>query len=997
MKNLDTEVLVIGGGATGTGIARDLAMRGFRTILVEKGDLTHGTTGRYHGLLHSGGRYAVKDPQAALECIQENTILRKIMPHCLEDTGGFFVTTEWDDPEYADKFFSACQVVGIPVEEISTLQMLREEPLLNPKIYRCFRVPDASADSFLGAEFNAESARQHGAKILNYHKVLELISDPRRSNLTATSSNPPKRVAGALCHDLIRDEKVVINADMTVNASGAWVGLLSESIGINIPIIGGKGTMVAVSHRIVNTVINRCKMPSDGDILVPAHTVAVIGTTDVPVQDPDHYSIEPWEVRLCLDEGEKLVPGFKNMRMLRAWAGVRPLYQETSISDTREITRAFVLLDHAERDGVEALVTITSGKWTTYRKMAEATVDLVCKKLKTERACRTHLEMLPSNNGPLTYHQLGSRLQKIETERLYGAIICECELATRQDVERSIVQGKARTLDDIRRKVRLGMGPCQGGFCTYRAIGIIHEMSARQGFSEGQMGTRVPDANLALREFLQERWKGLLPVLWGQQLRQERLNEYIFLYVLNASQLPGPRKSLIAPTNYEPPQENKPQVTAETNIKTVSEKEEAPNSIALPIDVLVIGAGLSGLATAWQASQRGKSVRVVSKGWGANHWGTGCIDLLGALPSQQQSFIRNPGETLLSLTQKELNHPYAIAGLDTVSKATSEFQMLCETAGYPLKGNMESNWLLPTALGVARPTCLAPETMIAGDLHSKDPMLIVGFEGYHDFYPLLIAENLVAQGYSAKGIVLSLSTLNELRLISSTILSELIDGQEFIEEIYQAVKHHLKGIMRVGLPAVLGIKHAKNNHQRLEELLGIPVFEIPALPPSVPGIRLHNILLRAIQANQGSIYNGMTASGALQENNRIKAITTLATNRGLIHEAQAFVLATGGVLGGGIRTGVEGYAQDTVFGLPVEVSHDRTTWAAREFINPDGHPVNRAGLQVDSNFKLVNSQGENPLENLYIVGSALSNYDGIPERSLEGVSLASGYFVGRRL
>jgi len=104
MQTIQTEVLVIGGGATGTGVLRDLAMRGFKTLLVEKGDLTAGTTGRYHGLLHSGGRYAVKDPQAARECIEENRILRRIMPQCIEDTGGFFVVTPWDDPGYAPRF-----------------------------------------------------------------------------------------------------------------------------------------------------------------------------------------------------------------------------------------------------------------------------------------------------------------------------------------------------------------------------------------------------------------------------------------------------------------------------------------------------------------------------------------------------------------------------------------------------------------------------------------------------------------------------------------------------------------------------------------------------------------------------------------------------------------------------------------------------------------------------------------------------------------------------
>src|SRR3990172_5576009 len=171
MQTIQTEVLVIGGGATGTGVLRDLAMRGFKAVLVEKGDLTHGTTGRYHGLLHSGGRYAVKDPQAARECIEENRILRRIMPQCIEDTGGFFVVTPWDDPGYAPRFVEGCKTAGIPVEELTIAEMLRQEPLLDPRILRCFHVPDGSADSFLGAHLNVESAKELGAQVLTYQKV----------------------------------------------------------------------------------------------------------------------------------------------------------------------------------------------------------------------------------------------------------------------------------------------------------------------------------------------------------------------------------------------------------------------------------------------------------------------------------------------------------------------------------------------------------------------------------------------------------------------------------------------------------------------------------------------------------------------------------------------------------------------------------------------------------------------------------------------------------
>ena len=143
MTTISTEVLVIGGGATGAGVAWDAALRGFDVVLVDRADLAEGTSGRFHGLLHSGGRYVVKDPVAADECVAENPILRRVIPDCIEDTGGLFVTTPDDDPAYGDQFLEGCQRAGLPTEEIGVGDALRMEPRLNPGIKRAFTVPDA--------------------------------------------------------------------------------------------------------------------------------------------------------------------------------------------------------------------------------------------------------------------------------------------------------------------------------------------------------------------------------------------------------------------------------------------------------------------------------------------------------------------------------------------------------------------------------------------------------------------------------------------------------------------------------------------------------------------------------------------------------------------------------------------------------------------------------------------------------------------------------------
>jgi glycerol-3-phosphate dehydrogenase len=975
MQTLQTEVLVIGGGATGTGVLRDLAMRGFDAILVERRDYSHGTTGRYHGLLHSGGRYAVKDPQAALECITENRILRRIMPQCIEDTGGFFVLTPWDEPEYASRFLEGCLEAGIPVEEIPTHQMLREEPLLNPNISRCFRVPDAAADSFLASELNVASAREHGAQAFTYHEVLELIRQD-------------DRVVGVLCHDLVKDKEIQIFSDLVINASGAWAGKITGTIGVQVQIRPGKGTMVAINHRVLNTVVNRCKMPADGDIIVPIHTVAVIGTTDVQVTEPDHFAIEPWEIRLMLEEGEKLIPGLKGFRMLRAWAGVRPLYEEEQTSGSRDISRAFVLLDHEARDGIAGLVTITSGKWTTYRMMAEATVDLACQKLNTQRPCRTHLEPLPDRefNG---YHHLGARLAEIEAQETYGDLICECELATYADVAEAIVQGGAQTLDDIRRDVRMGMGPCQGGFCTYRTVGMLHDLRRPP----------IHEINMALRDFLLERWKGLLPVLWGGQLRQERLNELIYLSLMNADHLPGPRASRLGPQLYARPtggngRSRKTPVAPKhvEEIPSRSFRTSAP-AAAFP-DILVIGGGLAGLVAAWRASLKGKRVRLITKGWGATHWHAGCVDVIGYYAASSPQPVESPRATLEDMIRENPRHPYGLAGLEAIEEATLEFQLLCDQAGYPLRGSLESNWILPSAIGAPRPTCLAPATMIAGDLHRHDPMLIAGFETLKDFYPGLIAGNLALQGISASAVMLDLASLKSRRFLYPHILAQRFEEEEFREEVAKTLKPGLGNAQRVGFPAVLGLDDAVTVKNDLEKKLGREVFEIPPLPPSIPGIRLHNILLKIIEKNGGRVFDGMEALAAEVEGKQVVAVFTEAAARNKVNRASNFILATGGILGGGIFAGHTGEVSEVVFNLPLSAPEKQDQWLDREFLGLPGHPIYRSGLNVDSSFRPIMEGDDILFENLFAAGTTLAGGDYIRERSFDGIALVTGFLVG---
>src|SRR3954470_21287127 len=386
VAQLHADVLVIGGGATGAGVAWDAALRGFDVILADRADLAEGTSGRFHGLLHSGGRYVVKDPVAADECVAENAILRRIIPDCIEDTGGLFVTTPDDDPAYADEFLAGAARASMPAEEIPVAEALKLEPRLNPGIKRAIRVQDGSIDVWKTVWSLARGAQEHGARILTYHKVVDL-------------HRADGAVVGARLHNELTGEELDVETRFVLNASGPWAAQIVHMAGIEgIGVIPGKGIMIAMNHRLVNTAINRCVMPADGDILVPIRTVSVIGTTDIKAADPDEIPVTQVEVDQMLDDGERLVPGFRNARALRVWAGVRPLFHDAragEVGDTRDVSRTHAVVDHLARDGVRGLLTMSGGKLTTARLMAQDLVDGMCAQLEVDRPCRTAEERPP--------------------------------------------------------------------------------------------------------------------------------------------------------------------------------------------------------------------------------------------------------------------------------------------------------------------------------------------------------------------------------------------------------------------------------------------------------------------------------------------------------------------------------------------------------------------------------------------------------------------------
>jgi glycerol-3-phosphate dehydrogenase subunit B len=280
-------------------------------------------------------------------------------------------------------------------------------------------------------------------------------------------------------------------------------------------------------------------------------------------------------------------------------------------------------------------------------------------------------------------------------------------------------------------------------------------------------------------------------------------------------------------------------------------------------------------------------------------------------------------------------------------------------------------------------------------------MLIVGFEQYLDFYPAILVDNLNAQGIFASGVVLDIPSLKKRRFVNAMSLARLFDQPDFRQEVSQALKPRLGNAARVGFPAVLGLHRSMEALKDLQSQLGCDIFEIPGLPPSVPGIRLHNLLIRAIQRGGGQVFEGMQVSGAHGQGHNLQAVLTDASTNRAIHQAGTFVLATGGILGGGIASRPPGYTQDDVYdtaiGLPIQAPDNRKDWLKQKFLGAEGHPIFRAGMNVNSRFQPVNLAGLPYYDNLYAIGGVLAGCDPIRERSLDGIAVTTGWVVGERL
>jgi glycerol-3-phosphate dehydrogenase subunit B len=410
---------------------------------------------------------------------------------------------------------------------------------------------------------------------------------------------------------------------------------------------------------------------------------------------------------------------------------------------------------------------------------------------------------------------------------------------------------------------------------------------------------------------------------------------------------------------------------------------ELPAQVQARYDLVVVGAGLSGLFAGVLAARRGVRTLVIARGNGGTHVGPGTIDVWGYQAGARGVLADSPHAELTRLDDP--GHPLNLASRPALEAALTEFQSICSESGYALSGGLNCNFHTPTAVGAVRPSCLVPESFAAGDVRAEGELTLADIPGFRDFYAGFAAANLRAAGFNARALSLPLPRLPARRESFATDLARLLDQPAYRAQVAERWRPALDGVTRLGLPAILGLRPPGTAWRDLSERLGVALFEIPLMPPSVPGMRFFEILLTALQAAGGRLILGPSVRGWVGAPGQAAGVV-VEMNRPRAYAARHIILATGGLRHGGLHAPGPDQIYEGVFGLPVETSPE---WFGALYWDP--HPYACFGLRVDPQFRPLGPDGRPVYTNVAAVGGLLAGADRDLEGSREGIDLATAY------
>jgi glycerol-3-phosphate dehydrogenase subunit B len=409
------------------------------------------------------------------------------------------------------------------------------------------------------------------------------------------------------------------------------------------------------------------------------------------------------------------------------------------------------------------------------------------------------------------------------------------------------------------------------------------------------------------------------------------------------------------------------------------------------VDLTVIGAGMAGMAATLFAVNRGLSVAQVGR-TSEIGFASGLFDLLGVYPVREGKRWSDPWAGIEKLVQEMPGHPYGRLSKEEIRAALNELLDFLEGAGLPYSRNPDHNVRVFTPLGTVKTTYCTPRTMWGGveALEQKRPCLIVDFKGLKGFSAGLIAENLKDQwpGLRAAGIIFP-GTGGREEVLPEHMANALILSSHR-EKLAQRIRPEVKEAQLVGLPAVLGLYQSPKTVSDLEELIGVPVFEIPTMPPSIPGLRLKEAFERGLREKRPFYFSQKRVVEALQGmGGEFKIAIAGATGKQTIL-SQGIILATGRFIGGGL-TADRKHVRETIFDLPVCQPEGRNKWHSEDFLDRQGHRINQAGVEIDDHFRPLNHHGRPAFNTLFAAGSILAHQDWKRMKCGTGLAVATAF------
>jgi glycerol-3-phosphate dehydrogenase subunit B len=411
-------------------------------------------------------------------------------------------------------------------------------------------------------------------------------------------------------------------------------------------------------------------------------------------------------------------------------------------------------------------------------------------------------------------------------------------------------------------------------------------------------------------------------------------------------------------------------------------------------DIAVVGSGLAALVATRSLQRAGREPVLIWPGLSSLYFVYATVDVLGYSDAVTADPVEHPAAGVAELIAGHPDHPYARAGLAALREGIDVLVDWLKEAGFRWQGRLDDNLLLPTATGTPKPSCLVPDSMAAGDLHRREPIILCGFEGYEDFVPELAASNLSRSWGGGSGSVRAIR-IRPPRFEPGTLFTSIDLGRSFEDGDFRrqvADRIRAAGIngdgVRIGVPAVLGLTHDTEVYSRFQEELGHPVFEIPTLPPSVLALRLFDRLRKHLQETGVELIWAAPAHAAEVSGGLCRRIHIKSAGRDQPIEASAYILALEDAVDGAMRAGTQ-TIRDPFFDLALAQAALPTERTDESLFRPQ--PFAQAGYTVSARLQPLGGDGRPLASNVFVAGGAIAGYDPTGTKSRGGMAIATGY------